>query len=223
MNVLHKLSKRMSYFDKDIDVVVATHPDADHITGLISVLDYYNVDTILVSPNAGHTAIATSLHDAIEQEHASVHVAARGDVIDFGDGVTMTVLHPKRGMAVRDDDTNDVSVSVVIRYKDQSIVLTGDLPSTYEQNLISDTVPRHVTIYKAGHHGSKYSSGEQFLSYARPEYSIISAGKNNKYDHPNKETLERLATYSKETLSTIDRGTISFFLDGKSAVLRTEK
>jgi len=70
-------------------------------------------------------------------------------------------------------------------------------------------------VYKAGHHGSKTSSGEQLLTYIRPEYVVISASKENKYGHPNVETIERLQKYAKEILSTIDRGTISFVTDGR--------
>ena len=112
------------------------------------------------------------------------------------------------------------------------MLLTGDLPSTHEGELISGLVRlrpgrefgnSRITIYKAGHHGSKFSSGEQLLSYIKPEYAVISAGKDNKYGHPNGEALARLAVYSQEIISTIDRGTISFLLDGRTAFLKTTK
>jgi competence protein ComEC len=132
-------------------------------------------------------------------------------------------LYPGKNFHGNENDTNDASVSVVVTYGDESVLLTGDLPSKHEAELLQDSLPHGVTIYKAGHHGSKYSSGDQLLSYIKPEYAVISAGKDNKYGHPNEETLARLTTYSKEILSTIDRGTISFLLDGETVTLKTDR
>lgn len=221
--VLEKLSKQMSYFDRGIDVVVATHPDADHITGLIPVLKKYQVKQIITSPLSGHTGISETLEKSINDEHAEVRVAQKGDQIIFGDGVVAHVLYPTKNIHVSKSETNDASVSIVITYGDESVLLTGDLATTYEGALLGGALPKNITIYKAGHHGSKYSSGEQLLSYIKPEYSVISAGKDNKYGHPNQEALSRLETYSREILSTIEKGTITFFLDGKSLSVSTEK
>lgn len=222
-NVLEKMSRQMSYFDRHIDVVVATHPDADHITGLIPVLTKYQVNDIVVSPLSGHTGIVESLGKSIEGEGAKVHVARKGDQIIFGDGVVAHILYPAKNLHVSESETNDASVSLVITYGEESVLLTGDLATTYEDKLMSSALPRNVTIYKAGHHGSKYSSGEQLLSYIKPEYAVISAGKGNKYGHPNPEAISRLQTYSREILSTIEKGTITFLLDGKSLELSTDK
>ena len=112
---------------------------------------------------------------------------------------------------------------MVLTYGNESVLLTGDLPSQYEGKLIDDDLPSHVTIYKAGHHGSKYSSGDQLLSYIKPEYSVISAGKDNRYGHPNPEAVGRLKTYSNEILSTIEKGSITFLLDGSTVKLDTTK
>ena len=221
--ILEKLGKEMSYFDKHIDVVVSTHPDADHITGLIPVLRKYDVGSIVVSPVSGHTGVFEVLQKSISDEDANVYVGKRGDTIDFGDGVVAHILYPSANFHGSEKETNDASVSMVIRYGGESVLLTGDLPSTYERDLISDALPRHVTVYKAGHHGSKYSSGDVLLSYIRPEYAVISAGKNNKYGHPNPETVGRLKVYAQEILSTIDKGTITFLLDGKGVEVETEK
>ena len=221
--IIEELSQHISYFDRTLDVVVATHPDADHVTGLIPVLEKYKVSMVVISPSGGHTGIYNEVKNRIKVEDADVHVGAQGDVIDFGDGVIAKILYPSKNYIKKKDDTNDASVSMVIAYGDESILLTGDLPSTEEDELLRAGLPKNITIYKAGHHGSKYSSGEQLLSYSKPEYSVISAGKNNKYGHPNPEALERLQKYSKEILSTIDKGVITFVLDGKSTEVLTEK
>jgi beta-lactamase superfamily II metal-dependent hydrolase len=221
--VVEKIIHELPYLDRTLDVVVETHPDADHITGLIPVLDSFRVSNIVTSPLDGHTGIFDELNDRVTHEGAQVYVAKAGDVIDFGDGVIVYVLYPNKNFQGRDKATNDASVSLLVVYGDESVLLTGDLPSSHEGELISKLLPQGVTIYKAGHHGSKYSSGEQLLSYIRPEYAVISAGKDNKYGHPNPEAVERLRKYSKEVLSTIDHGSITFELDGKGIDVLEEK
>lgn len=216
--ILARLSKQLSYFDNDIDVMVVTHPDADHVTGLIPVLEKYNVEKIIISKAEGHTGIFDTLNKSIENESAEIYVGEIGDEIDFHDGVIVRILYPPKDYVVKKNDTNDASVSLVLNYGDESFLLTGDLPSTEESKLISSgflNFVKNITVYKAGHHGSKFSSADQLLSYIHPEYTVISAGKDNKYGHPNIETIERLQKYAKEIISTIDRGTISFLTDGR--------
>lgn len=224
--VLEKIGKELSYFDRDVDVIVATHPDADHVTGLIPILEKYEVSTIVVSPTEGHTQIFDDVAKHIENEQAEMHIAKTGDVIDFHDGVTARILYPSKNYKGKKNDTNDASVSMVVSYGDHTFLLTGDLPSTREPQLLSSGLlqfTKSITVYKAGHHGSKYSSGEQLLTYIKPEYAVISAGKENKYGHPNSETLERLQKYAKNIVSTINRGTISFITNGSFLEMETTK
>jgi competence protein ComEC len=220
--ILARLNEQMNYFDRDIEVVVATHGDADHVTGLIPVLENYTVRKIVHSPVEANTGIFDDLVAHIKQEGAEVHSGEKGDEIDFGDGVTAHILYPNKTISSK-TDTNDASVSMVLTYGKHSFLLTGDLTTKYESQLIESKLPKNITVYKAGHHGSKTSSGEQLLTYIKPEYAVISAGKENKYGHPNPETVERLQKYSKEILSTIDHGTISFFTDGKMIEVVTQK
>lgn len=220
--VLEKLHSKMSYFDRELDVMIATHGDADHITGLIPVLEQYDVKRFVKSPIVAETGIFDDLLSHITEEASEVHVGKRGDVIDFGDGVVAYILYPGANISPK-TETNDASVSVVVSYGEQAFLLTGDLGSTHEGELIQSVLPKHITVYKAGHHGSKYSSGEQLLTYIKPEYAIISAGVDNKYGHPNPEALQRLTKYSKEILSTIDRGTITFVTDGRTIEVETDK
>jgi len=222
-NILAKLAREMSYFNRNIDVMEETHSDADHITGLIPVLEKFNVKEIILSKAVSDTKIFDDLNIHIKNEQANIHIAEVGDVIDFHDGVIVKVIYPASNYIAKKNDTNDASVSVEVIYGDETFLLTGDLPSTEELKLISGGVIKNITVYKAGHHGSKYSSSELLLTYIKPEYSVISAGKDNRYGHPNVEAIERLQKYSKEILSTIDRGTISFITDGRMVEVKTEK
>lgn len=213
--VLTRLGEQLSYFNRSLDVVVATHPDADHITGLIPVLEKYTVEKIILSPIDGDTPVADDFKKHIEDETSDVYRGSVGDTIIFHDGVTAKVIYPSNNYKGKKNDTNDASVSMVITYGDHTFLLSGDLAMEREPALIKAGLEKDVTVYKAGHHGSKTSSGDQLLSYIRPEYVVISAGKDNRYGHPHIEALERLQKYSKEILSTIDSGTISFITDGR--------
>ncbi len=243
--VMQKLNSKMGFFDNDIDVVVATHADADHITGLIPVFEKYNVKNVIESPVKGKTEVFNLLDNEIESHSAKssdgtrnekngganptspkgfdgarVYIAKTGDEIDFNDGVIAKVLYPVQNLSSK-TDTNEASVCILLTYQDKTFLFTGDLPSVRENKLIeSNLLSENVTIYKAGHHGSKNSSGEQLLSYIKPYYAVISAGKDNKYGHPNIETIERLKKYGKVIFSTIDLGDVEFILNGKSFEVR---
>lgn len=220
--VLAKINEEMSYFSRSIDVMIVTHPDSDHVTGLIPVLEKYDVKSIVQSGEEGTTGVFKDLETHMQDEGSVMHTAHMGDIIDFNDGVTATILHPYPNEKFQ--DTNSASVSVLLSYGSETFLLTGDLPTTNEPLLLSSyLLPKDITVYKAGHHGSKYSSGEELLTYIHPEYSVISAGANNKYGHPNPEAIARLEKYSKEILSTIDKGTITFKTDGRVMEVKTEK
>jgi competence protein ComEC len=220
-DVTKKLSKKMGYFDKHLDVVIATHDDADHITGLIPVLKRYVVSSIIISSVDGTSDIDQEFDKAIEKEGKEVHKGVRGEYIDFGDGVTLHILHPFKRES--EGDTNEASVVTLLVYDEVSFLLTGDLGKEREVFLIDEVIPKFVSVYKAGHHGSKTSSGEVLLSRIHPEYTVLSVGKSNRYGHPHVETMERLKKYSKEILSTAERGDIEFISDGVRIEIKTEK
>lgn len=216
--ILEKVRHVLPYTDRDIDVMVATHPDADHVTGLIPVVKQYDVRMFVDSGNNGDTKIADTLYDDVATERSEVHHGEAGDLIDFHDGVIARILWPNKNFKNKKSDTNASSVTILLEYKGKTFLLTGDLP-TGEENKILGELPNAVDVYKAGHHGSKYSSGEVLLSKIKPDYSVISAGKDNKYGHPNEETLERLTRYSKSVLSTIDLGDITFSVSREGSIL----
>ncbi len=222
--VMRTLTHKLSFFNNDIDVVLPTHPDADHVTGLIDVIKQYSVHMIVESPAKSETGVFQKLEQAVHDEEGAEHyIGNLGDSIDFGDGVTFTIVSP-RTEVWHGEDTNDESVTGVLRYGDTTFLLTGDLPSTHEDDVIATgLVPRNITVLKAGHHGSKFSSSDIFLKYLKPTYTIISAGKDNRYGHPNPEALARIEKESKSILSTIDHGTITFETDGRNLQINTEK
>ncbi len=211
--VLRELGEVLSWHDRTIDVVVATHPDADHISGLIDVLQRYEVD-LIVEPGVKHdTPQAESMLKSVAGEGAQELIARRGQVIDFQDGVQLEILFPDRD--VSGVETNTASIVARLSYGSTSVMLTGDSPAAIERYLISlDASDLNSDVLKAGHHGSKTSSSEEFLAAVSPDFTIFSRGCDNKYGHPSSEVVALLAAAALPTLDTCEDGRITFVSDG---------
>lgn len=217
--VLRALGKVLPPFDRSIDMVIATHPDGDHVGGFPEILRRFDVDAV-VYQEMHHDAPAA---DAFEQALIAWRLRRdgrvgwephRGDVYDLGGGVYLTILFPDR--KEENGDTNDASIVALVQYGDTRVLLTGDAPAHVEEYLASiDADALDVAILKLGHHGSNTSSSASFLAQTSPEVAIISRGCDNQYGHPHRDVTERLAHFSIPALDTCDEGTIRFVSDGK--------
>ncbi len=216
-SIIQKLHEVMPSFDNDIDLMIETHPDKDHIAGLIPVLEQYQVKNILRSEISSGTSFDTSLLQHIQEEPGINKILARrGEriILDPDYGVYLDVLFPDQNTATF-KETNEASIVVRLVYGKKSFLLTGDSPISVEQFLVkNDKQVLKSSVLKLGHHGSKTSSGDAFLDQIQPEYAIVSAGKNNSYHHPHPSVMEKLNSRHIKTLSTIDLGTITFETDG---------
>ena len=213
--VVRELSKIMQFSDRSIDVVVATHPDKDHISGLIEVFKRYEV-LMYLDPGVVHgTGEYQTLLQMVENEGISVTYARRGMNIALGDGVYVEILFPDRD--VSNVETNLGSIVMKVVYGETEFMLTGDSPVSIEKYLTSiDGKGLESDVLKAGHHGSKTSNSERFIGFVNPQIVIISAGKDNRYGHPHKEVLDILNKFDIEIVNTADVGTIVFTSDGES-------
>lgn len=224
--ILRRLAGEMNFFDRKIDVMIETHPDADHITGFVNTLSRYEIANVIETHFTGTTDTFHILENKIDEEDAERFVAHRGDKIDLGNGTTLTFIYPNvyRDNDIRLKDTNEASIVALLNYKEINFLFMGDLPKEKENEIImSGLVPRNVTVLKVGHHGSKTSTSDIFVNYLKPTYSILSAGEKNKYNHPNEEVVETLKKHSQNVLSTVDYGSIIFETDGYNLEIETEK
>lgn len=212
--VLEELSKKMSIFDREISLVLATHPDLDHIGGLTDVVNRFKVDTF-IHPNVKHNDnIQTILFDTISQKNIPVHIARRGDVFDLGRGVIVTVLFPYGD--VKDAEPNSASVVVQVQYGNTKFLLTGDAPIETEYVLVGiDGEKLKANVLKLGHHGSDTSTSESFLKQVVPSYVVVSAGKNNTYGHPHQNVIQKVNKFKSRVSYTRLHGTITFVSDGE--------
>jgi competence protein ComEC len=215
-SVLRQLPKELGLFDRTIDIVVATHPDKDHIAGLADVFGKYKVSNFIESGVKHDSAFTEALETAAENESGLTRITARrGMHIDLGGGAYADILYPDRD--VSNVETNDGSVVVRLVYGNTSFHMGGDAPSKIEGYLVSlDPASVKSDVLKASHHGSKNSTDETWLAAVDPALVIISAGKNNSYGHPAPETIGRIRQEGAKILSTIDEGTITLVSDRKS-------
>lgn len=218
-DVLSELARVMPFFDHSIDVLIATHPDKDHIGGLPHVLERYAVSTIIDSGREATSDVFDFYEDMIiSEEGATYHKAQRGDVIDLGGGSYLRVLYPDAQTQVDALDSNDASIVVQLVYGETEALLTGDASDDIERRLVTIDAHLESDILKAGHHGSKTSTAQEFLNVVRPTYAVISASADNSYGHPHAEVVERLVAASSTIVSTAEQGTIVFESDGEKFI-----
>ena len=216
------LGKEMPFWDRTIDLVVLTHPDADHVTGLIEVLGRYKVKQVLYPDMEICSALHAEFLEIIQGKGISAVPAEAGQRISLGENIYLDVLNPVRGIQYSDMDNN----SVVLRLESGSMsyLLTGDIMKEAEYTLLSRRAVKGSTVLKLAHHGSSSSTTDEFLKVVNPQIAIISAGKDNRYGHPDEEVLERLKSRGNIAIfNTIIHGTIEFISDGDNLRVITEK
>lgn len=215
-SVLKALSEVMPFYDRSIDMVVATHPDKDHIGGLPAVFDRYDVSFFLESGVTAETGVYTELMERVENEELTNRfLTRRGMTFFLDESVYLEILFPDRDVSGL--NPNEASIVAKLVYGNTSFLLTGDAPEKIEKFITSlDKENLDVDVLKVGHHGSKTSTGESLLGYSSPEYAVISLGKNNRYGHPHEDVLEKLSRFNVNIFRTDELGSIIFTTDGET-------
>lgn len=185
--VLEKLSAALPFWDRSIDLVVNTHPHADHVTGLVSVLERYSVSEVLISP-AGYQ---TPEYLQFLKNYSQQRVPRISEVINLGGGAELKVIYlPVVIPSTYFADPNDASIVLEFTDGDTTMLLTGDAGVEEEQKFANGL--GHIDILKVGHHGSDTATSRYLLEQITPSIGIISAGKDNDYGHPDPLILDRL-------------------------------
>lgn len=212
--VLRALGKVLPLGDRVIDVVVGTHPDKDHVAGLVDVLARYQVTQVVRTENVNDTAPSAAFDRAVEAEGAVVTYARSGQEWWLGASTTLTILSPASDPSAW--ESNAASIVALLRYGDTEFLLTGDAPEGTETYLVSRYGEGlRSDVLKLGHHGSRTSSSLEFLTVVDPLYAVASAGKDNDYGHPHTEVVERVRESGAALLSTAEDGTVVFKSDGQ--------
>lgn len=213
--ILRRLASVMPWYDRSLDLVIATHPDADHIAGFIDVFARYRVSTIVESSVQGDTKTFATFDRSVAAERATVTTAVRGQIIDLGKGAYLEVLSPDRSLPHA--ETNDACVVTRLVYGATSFMLPCDAPQGIEEYLVAlDGAALKSDVLKAGHHGSRTSSAPIFVGTVSPSIAVYSRGCDNTYGHPNQETIDTFAKFDIPTLDTCTEGTLTFVSDGQT-------
>lgn len=230
--ILNELGKVMPFYDKTIDMIVVTNPDKDHFAGFLDLLGRYKVEKFMEPGTKAGSGLYRDLENAVEAQGAEKFLARRGMKIelDHEHNIYIEILFPDGDASAL--KTNDGSIIARLVYGDTAVMLTGDAPKKTEDYVVAldalqvgsekgEQTSRGIVnasstkvgglksdVLKTGHHGSKTSTGANFVEKVAPKFAVISDGKNNKYGHPNIETLDTLEKFKVKVFRTDQSGTI---------------
>ncbi len=194
-----------------IDIMVATHPHADHIGGMEDIVMRYDIGVIYMPDMQSSSKTYKELIAAIDGKGIPVTEAYAG--LDFTLGPSLcTIVSPQKDA---NKDANNESIVIFLDYGETDFLFTGDVEAWGEAAILSAGYIIDADVLKVAHHGSRSGTTEEFLTAVSPEYAVISCGAGNKYGHPHEETLELLRRYGVKTYRTDISGDIVFFADGR--------
>jgi len=221
-----ELSQKMPFWDRTIELVVLTHPSADHVTGLVEVLNRYQVKQVLYPDLDYDSSIYKEWLDLVDEKDIKYTIAQAGQEIDLGDGVVIEVLNPRiTPLSDTESDVDNNGVVLRVTGGEVSFLLTADIMWEAEFELITHRASLNSTGLKVAHHGSDTSTTPEFLAVVDPTLAIISVGEDNPFGHPNPEVMARLTqkSGSENIYRTDENGTIEFITDGERLWVKTAK
>jgi len=193
----------------NIDVVIGTHPHEDHIGGLDDVINGFDVGKIYLPDAISTSKTFEDLIDSIEKKSYKINVPIEDEVFELGD-MNFKVLYSGSD----ESDLNNTSIVLKMNFGNTSYLFTGDATSKTEKKLLDKDIK--ADVLKVGHHGSSYSTSDTFLNKVNPKYAVIQVGDNNSYNHPTKETLDKLNKNGIKIYRTDIDGTIKLVSDGNN-------
>ena len=214
LGAVRELDGALPFWDRSLDLLFVTHPDADHIGGLQSVLERYDVGMIAESPTDHASTAYAALRRSLDERDDVVSLTA-GALIALDDDVTLEVL--SAGRPFSDASINDASVVTMLRYGDFSMLLTGDITAITERRLLVSGHDLRATVLKIPHHGSDTSSTHAFLEAVDPEVAIVQVGADNSFGHPTEDVMERIGKFvlDENTFVTSRDGDVTVTTDGE--------
>jgi len=220
------IGKKMPFWDRTIDLVILTHPHADHLTGLLEVLQRYKVKQVLYPDLDYDSPLYDEWLSLIKEKDIKYTIAQAGQQIDLGEGVIIEVINPPASL-LTDTESDIDNNGVVLRLSmgDASFLLTSDIFWEAEFELITRRADLKSTMLKVAHHGSDTSTTEEFLAVVNPQVAVISASAEDRFGHPSPKVMTRLTkTVGKDRIYlTSESGTIEFTTDGERLWVEVER
>lgn len=202
----------------ELDLVVGSHPHADHIGQLDKVLEEFSVREVWMNGNSASSKIFERVYEGIDASGADYYEPRAGETFQIGDA-NIEVLHPNSLTG----DLNNDSIVMRITYGEVSLLFTGDAETATESLLAGSNANLSSTILKVGHHGSDTSSTEPFVEKVNPEVAIMSVADNSQYNHPNKTVVDRYNSLGIDLYATKTHGTVLVTTDGAEYSVSTQR
>jgi competence protein ComEC len=215
-----RLGQEMPFWDRTLEMVINTHPDADHLGGLVSLPERFTLAQILVPAVETETQLFETWQAELSEAQLSPQVGQAGLRLALDTTIVVTLLSPAPNLV--DAAPNNHSLVLHLQYGDVSFLFPGDIEAPVEQALVQRGLPS-ATVLKSPHHGSKTSSDDAFLAAVDPQVVVISVGEDNRFGHPAPEVLERYAAHGLPVLRTDRHGTIEFITDGQRLWVETDR
>ncbi len=213
--ILSELGEVLPFGDRRIDVVIESHPDLDHINGLVEVLRRYEVGVFVQSGVESSNEVDDLIDRILDEKDIREVVAKRGMRLDLGGGAVLQIIFPNTDVSKW--ETNEATTVSKLTYGESTFLFTGDSTKRAEYILLGlGEAALDVDVLQVGHHGSETSTGPLYIKAITPEYSVISSGKDNKYGHPHRVTLDTLSKFDTKILNTAQVGRIKFVSDGET-------
>lgn len=203
-----------------IDFILATHTDTDHIQGLIDVAKNFRVRTAFFGRTPIKDSDFAALNEVLQNREIEIVKLKRGDVLDFGKA-KIEILFPEADESLQAVSDNNHSLVLRIVFGNKRFLFTGDIEKATEAKLVQSPLFLEADIIKVAHHGSKTSSSQNFIIAVGAEYAVIPVGRQSQFGHPHKEVVERWENSGAKILKTGERGTISVSTDGKNLEIQT--
>jgi competence protein ComEC len=215
-SVLTCLGKYLPFSDREIEMMILTHPHADHLVGLVSVLKNYSVDEVLIAGVQSSDSIYQDFLNLVKEKEIKTVIVLSGKIFSFSDGSRLEILYPISDLTDKTvKDLNDSSIVSKLTYGQSSFLFTGDLGGESEADLLKTNQNLQAEVLKVGHHGSSYSLSELFIQAVKPRLAVISVSLNNSFHHPSSRIVRRLARFGVEVLRTDLAGDIELVSDGE--------
>jgi len=221
--VLEELGEVMPFYDREINYIVLTHPHSDHISGLLEVLKRYKVDAVFMTDVMHTTEEYKEFLSIIQEKQIPTKIVRADDIINIDTDVNFQVFWPIQSYAGQKiDNLNNTSIVGRLTYKNFSLMLTGDAEKDVLDKIASNNSNENLSsqILKISHHGSKNAISDNFYQKVNPTHAIISVGADNKFGHPNKETIDKLLKFNINTLRTDQLGIVKFSSNGDDFILK---
>lgn len=219
-SILEKLGKKMPVGDRDIDLIILSHPESDHMAGLIEVLKNYTVENILWTGVLRDSPEFKVWQELIKKENANILIGRYGRKIVAGNA-EIKVVYPFKNISGEIlKDSNNSSLVVQLIFGKNSFLFAGDILKLGEQNILKENADIDSDVLKISHHGSKTSTGEEFVNNVSPQFAVISVAEDNTYGHPHKITLDTLNKFGITILRTDEMGDIEIISDGINLKLK---